>query len=123
MNLVKMYPHPEHPDDPSRSLTRVVHYFDQELIDQVEQADADEVFNAENAYEHEGETRPVPTLSTITKAFADVIEEEDYLMGAHQQRTAESGQVDHLIFGRNEPALHHYHTHFRDALGMVSTGN
>jgi hypothetical protein len=39
-------------------------------------------------------------------------------MGAHQQRTAESGQIKHMVFGRNEPALHHYHSHFREALGM-----
>ncbi len=118
MNVIKMYPHPEHPDDPSRSLTRVLHYFTQELIDQVEQASADELRKAENPYERDGETIPMPTLSGLTEIFASTIEQEDYLMGAHQQRTAESGQVDHLIFGRNEPALHHYHTHFRDALGM-----
>ena len=113
-----MYPHPEHPDDPSRSLTRVLHYFTQELIDQVEQASADELRKAESPYERDSETMPMPTLSGLTEIFASTIEQEDYLMGAHQQRTAESGQVDHLIFGRNEPALHHYHTHFRDALGM-----
>ena len=118
VNVIKMYPHPEHPDDPSRSLTRVLHYFTQELIDQVEQASADELRKAENPYERDGETPPIPTLSGLTEIFASTIEQEDYLMGAHQQRTAESGQVDHLIFGRNEPALHHYHTHFRDALGM-----
>ena len=118
VNVIKMYPHPEHPDDPSRSLTRVLHYFTQELIDQVEQASADELRKAENPYERDGETMPIPTLSGLTEIFATTIEQEDYLMGAHQQRTAESGQVDHLIFWRNEPALHHYHTHFRDALGM-----
>ena len=118
MNLIKMYPHPEHPDDPSRSLTRVVHYFSQEVIDQAEQAGADELHNAENPYEYDGETRPIPTLSALTEMFASTIEQEDYLMGAHQQRAAESGQVDHLLFGRNEPALHHYHSHFREALGM-----
>ena len=118
VNVIKMYPHPEHPDDPSRSLTRVLHYFTQELIDQVEQASADELRKAESPYERDGETPPIPTLAGLTEIFASTIEQEDYLMGAHQQRTAESGQVDHLIFGRNEPALHHYHTHFRDALGM-----
>lgn len=79
---------------------------------------ADELHNAENPYEYDGETRPIPTLSALTEMFASTIEQEDYLMGAHQQRSAESGQVDHLLFGRNEPALHHYHSHFREALGM-----
>jgi hypothetical protein len=60
----------------------------------------------------------VPTLSALTEVFDSTIEQEDYLMGEHQQRSAESGQLDHILFGRNEPALHHYHRHFREALGM-----
>jgi hypothetical protein len=31
---------------------------------------------------------------------------------------AESGTLEHLIFGRNEPALHHYHNTFREALNL-----
>jgi len=96
----------------------VVHYFSQELIDQAEQAGADELRNPENPYEYDGETRRITTLDALTEVFDSTVEQEDYLMGAHQQRTAESGQVDHLVFGRNEPALHHYHSHFREALGM-----
>ena len=29
-----------------------------------------------------------------------------------------SGDLPELIFGRNEPALHHYHNTYREALGM-----
>ena len=60
----------------------------------------------------------VPTLSALMEVFDSTIEKEDYLMGAYQQSAAESRQLPHLIFGRNEPALHHYHSHFREALGM-----
>ena len=49
--------------------------------------------------------------------FASTIEQEDYVMGAMQQRAAESGQLQSLLFGRNEPALHHFHQNYREALG------
>ena len=54
----------------------------------------------------------------IAEAFADIIRDEDYVMSASQQRTAESGVVDHVVFGRNEPALHHYHSTYRAVFGM-----
>jgi phenylpropionate dioxygenase-like ring-hydroxylating dioxygenase large terminal subunit len=123
VSLIKMYPDPEHPNDPSRSRTRVTHYFSQELIDQAEQAGDDaQLVSAENAYDRDitagAQAVPTLTLSALTEVFDSTIEQEDYLMGAHQQRTAESGQIEHMVFGRNEPALHHYHSHFREALGM-----
>lgn len=119
VSLIKIYPDPAHPDDPSRSRTRVSYYFHQELIDLAENA-GDEVqrYTAENAYEREVGALAVPTLSAFTEVFESTIEQEDYRMGEHQQRAAESGQLAHLVFGRNEPALHHYHSHFREALGM-----
>jgi hypothetical protein len=119
VSLIKIYPDPENPNDPGRSRTRVIHYFSQELIDQAEQAgDNVKLLSSENAYDRELGTQAVPTLSAFTEVFDSTIEKEDYLMGAHQQRTAESGQIEHMVFGRNEPALHHYHSHFREALGM-----
>ena len=119
VSLIKIYPDPEHPNDPGRSRTRVIHYFSQEMIDQANQAGDDvQLFSSENAYDLETNKQAVPTLSVFTEVFDSTIEKEDYLMGAHQQRTAESGQIKHMVFGRNEPALHHYHSHFREALGM-----
>ena len=58
------------------------------------------------------------SLEAITEIFASTISDEDYLMGEHQQIAAQNGLLDHVIFGRNEPALHHYHNTFRAALGM-----
>ncbi|MEM7412018.1 MAG: SRPBCC family protein [Myxococcota bacterium] len=114
-SVIKIYPVP---GDPSRSLTRVVHYFHPELIERAEGTTSDEQINADNAYEYRGGDR-VFTLSAFTEVFDSTIEKEDYVMGEHQQRAAESGQLDHLVFGRNEPALHHYHGRFREALGMA----
>ena len=53
----------------------------------------------------------------IATAFAEIIRDEDYRAASTSQAAAESGVVDHLLFGRNEPALHHYHNTFREALG------
>ena len=39
-------------------------------------------------------------------------------MGEKAQQSAESGLLTHLLFGRNEPALHHYHNTFREALNL-----
>jgi nitrite reductase/ring-hydroxylating ferredoxin subunit len=50
--------------------------------------------------------------------FADVIRDEDYVAAASAHRGARSGAQEYVIFGRNEPALHHYHNTYREALGM-----
>ena len=39
-------------------------------------------------------------------------------MGAMTQKAVEAGMLDKLIFGRNEPALHHFHNSYLEALGM-----
>ncbi|MCS5618601.1 MAG: aromatic ring-hydroxylating dioxygenase subunit alpha [Myxococcota bacterium] len=116
-SLVKIYPDPK---EPGKSVTRVLHYFSQEMIDKASAADT-HVLTAENTYDREGAEGSEDfalTLSSLMEVFDSTVEQEDYLMGKHQQAASESGELEHLIFGRNEPALHHYHNHFRDALGM-----
>ena len=39
-------------------------------------------------------------------------------METKTQITANSGKVDHFLFGRNEPALHYFHNNYRSALGL-----
>ena len=52
------------------------------------------------------------------RAFAEIIRDEDYVAAASSYRGAASGQVKEFIFGRNEPALHHYHNTYHAALGL-----
>lgn len=52
------------------------------------------------------------------EGFAAIIEAEDYVVAASSQVGALSGAQDFVTFGRNEPALHHYHSTFRKALGQ-----
>ena len=52
--------------------------------------------------------------------FASVIRDEDYLVAASSHRGLMTGSLDYLTFGKNEPALHHYHNTYREALGLQS---
>jgi phenylpropionate dioxygenase-like ring-hydroxylating dioxygenase large terminal subunit len=54
----------------------------------------------------------------IAEKFAHVIRDEDYAMASSQQTAANSGAMQHVIFGRNEPALHHYHNTYLALLGL-----
>ena len=50
--------------------------------------------------------------------FNRIVVEEDYATAASVQANAASGAQTHFTFGRNEPALHHYHNAHRDGLGL-----
>jgi len=52
------------------------------------------------------------------EGFASVIEKEDYVAAASSHLGILSGAQEYLTFGRNEPALHHYHNTYRSALGL-----
>ena len=81
---------------------------------------AEEYFNdPEEAKRQIGlESEEVELQRLIAEGFANIIRDEDYWMSASQQRTAESGHIEFSLFGRNEPALHHYHSTYRSLLGL-----
>jgi len=60
----------------------------------------------------------LPTVEAQNEVIVSTIAQEDYAMGASTQSAIENGLLDHVIFGRNEPALHHFHNTFRAALDM-----
>ncbi|HIF92318.1 MAG: aromatic ring-hydroxylating dioxygenase subunit alpha [Myxococcales bacterium] len=90
--LFRTYPRP---GDPARSFSRVGFYARPELLKEF------------------GEM-----IANITQVLADVIRDEDYAVAARSQIGADAGVPDHNVFGRNEPALHHYHNTYRRVLGM-----
>lgn len=57
--------------------------------------------------------------SNIATTFSEIIRDEDYVMGESQQVAADSGALGEVVFGRNEPALHHYHDTYRRFLGQA----
>ncbi len=98
--LVRVYPDGA---DPHNSFSRISFYLDPEIAG-LELSD--------ERREHYG--NPVERM----RGFAEVIQMEDYVAAASSHQGILSGAQDYLTFGRNEPALHHYHNTYRDALGL-----
>jgi|SRR5437870_13518639 len=48
----------------------------------------------------------------------DAVAAEDFPLGEGIQRGFRSGAQDHVTYGRNEPALIHFHRSLRRALGL-----
>lgn len=112
--LIRIYPDP---DDPSRSITKINFYFSDETIAQVEAADA-AGREINDVYDRDAQQAGPGGVEALMEVFYSTVELEDYVMGEMQQRAAESGLLDELVFGRNEPALHHFHRSYREALGQ-----
>jgi len=91
--VVRVYPDQA---NPHRSLSRISFYARPDAV----------------ALDPQG-TRAVP------QRFAEIIRDEDYVAAAAAHRGARSGLVEHFLFGRNEPALHHYHRTYRATLGLA----
>ncbi|MCZ6463410.1 MAG: aromatic ring-hydroxylating dioxygenase subunit alpha [Proteobacteria bacterium] len=92
VTLVRAYPAP---GDPGRSISEISFYFDPDILAGSPQRAAERF-----------------------QQFGNIIRDEDYAVAASAQRGAESGLLKYATFGRNEPALHHYHNTYRAALGM-----
>jgi len=116
INLIRIYPIK---NDPGKSSTKVSHYFSDDLIAaQSVLGDSRVKITPENIYDVEKRSGALPSLVSQNEVFVSTISEQDYIMGESTQKAAENGLLDHLLFGRNEPALHHFHNTFREALGM-----
>ncbi len=96
--LVRAYPMP---GDPGRHVSRIDFYLKPEIA-------AAAGPNAPQVSEF---------MTAIAQQFSRVIRDEDYVMSASQQTSANSGAIAEVVFGRNEPALHHYHSTYRIKLG------
>lgn len=117
LTLIRIYPDPK---NPSRSITRISFYFEADIAEQINQAPVVATSNPEETYRYEGrrDESPADRLANSLEVFRSTIEMEDYAMGEMQQLAAADGTLKEIQFGRNEPALHHFHTNYREALGM-----
>ena len=111
--MIKMYPSSQRSNPVTP--TRISFYFTPEMIAMAAAAKEStgiQVVDADNVYEEqEREGEVAFTLEAITEVFSSTIADQDF-MGEQQQAAAESGLL-HVWFGRNEPALHHYHNTFK----------
>ena len=112
--LIRIYPDPS---NPARSTTRISFYYTPEVIEAVEKEQA-EGTSVGDVYDYEGRRGTVGGVEASMEVFYSTVEREDYIMGEMQQRAAETGLLKEIIFGRNEPALHHFHQNYREALGQ-----
>ena len=111
--LIRIYPHA---DGANRSVTQVSFYFQQALIDAAKESTGE--YDSSKVYDPNAQQERVAELEASLEVFHSTIELEDYAMGEMQQKAAQNGQLKEIIFGRNEPALHHFHSNYREALGQ-----
>lgn len=90
--LVRIYPDPK---DPGRSISRVSYYFERAVLE-----------------ENPG------FAQMFSEGFTAIVAAEDYATGVTTQLALASGLQQEVLFGRNEPPLHHYHQTFRRELGL-----
>lgn len=99
LDLLRMYPVES---DPAKSRTYHSYYRFPELAARIA---AGEIEDVENRFE----------------GFNRIVVDEDYRSAATVQANATSGAQTHFTFGRNEPALHHYHNAHRRGLGLPNS--
>ncbi len=93
--LVREYPLE---DSPHKSVSKVSFYYRPEVLKEIEKLN-------------------VSMADAGSEGFGSIIRDEDYVVAAASHKGMKSGVVDAITFGRNEPALHHYHNTWREALG------
>ena len=115
VTLIRIYPDM---DNVGRSSTQVSFYLTPKNAEIAAQNDA-ENFSADQVYEFSREAGGggVASVESSFEVFRSTVENEDYVMGEMQQRAAANGQLSEIVFGRNEPALQHFHSSYREALG------
>lgn len=112
--VARIYPDP---DKVGQSLTRVSHYAMPHLESRLSDTTSTQQIKGENLYGADM-ARPIElSLEASAELFLSTVEHEDYAMGVKSQATANSGLIEYFVFGRNEPALHHFHNNYRAALG------
>ena len=100
--LVKEYPSD---NSPHKSFSKISFYFYPHVLQQIKELDKTGIDGKQLLEDQYG-------------GFASVIRDEDYVAAASSHKGLKSGNLDYLTFGKNEPALHHYHNTYREALGL-----
>jgi len=93
VSMYRIFPDPERPD---RSVVYQSVYLDAQPTNESERAIGD----------------------AALKRLKAVIIEEDFVVAEKSQAALSSGLVNEVAYGRNEPALHHYHRTFDEALAQ-----
>ena len=104
---------------PGRSRTRFSHYFSEDALSLIDGGEKTVISDA-NVYDPNArDGNAIIAPAAAMEILDSTVEQEDFRMGESTQQNIESGLLDHLVFGRNEPALHHFHNGYREALGLA----
>ena len=107
------------PRSPSRSTTEVTHYFSPQALDMISGGDKT-VIDDRNVYDPNArDGNAILSPAAAMEVINSTLEKEDFKMAEMTQKSIENGLLKYLIFGRNEPALHHFHNTIRGSLGMT----
>jgi phenylpropionate dioxygenase-like ring-hydroxylating dioxygenase large terminal subunit len=112
--LVRIYPDR---GNVGRSVSRISHFGMPHIKAKVTGDAPIGVVSGDNVYQVDATARPEFDFSATVELFASTVEHEDYAAGVKTQIAASSGKLEHFLFGRNEPALHHFHNNYRAVLG------
>jgi len=106
--LVREYPLD---NSPHRSVSKISFYFWPHVIDNLKELGIDPSNIEENETAQANDIHPY-------SGFGEIIRDEDYVAAAASHKGLRAGTLDFMTFGKNEPALHHYHNTYREALGL-----
>ena len=112
--LVRIYPDR---NDVARSMSRITHFAMPHIKAELPAPERVTTVKADNVYRADTSARMEFDVSATVELLVSTVEHEDYLMSEKAQITASGGKLDYFLFGRNEPALHHFHNNYRAALG------
>jgi phenylpropionate dioxygenase-like ring-hydroxylating dioxygenase large terminal subunit len=113
--LVRIYPDR---NVVGRSISRISHFTMPHVKEQIGEAEHAVTVDADNIYSADTSARMEFDVSGTIELLVSTVEHEDYLMSEKAQVTAAGGKLEYFLFGRNEPALHHFHNNYREALGQ-----
>lgn len=113
--VVRIYPDR---DVVGRSRSRITHFSMPHVREQVAETAPKTEVKADNLYNPDTSARMEFDVSATIELLVSTVEHEDYLMSEKAQVTAAGGKLDYFLFGRNEPALQHFHNNYREALGQ-----
>lgn len=112
--LVRIYPSRT---EVGRSISRVTHFAMPHLKEQAAAVERSTMVKGESVYHTDTTARMEFDLSATVELFVSTVEHEDYLMSEKAQKAAGARALEYFLFGRNEPALHHFHNNYRAVLG------
>ena len=112
--MVRIYPDRQ---NVAHSISRVSH-FGMPHVKAALSSDAPATtLKADNVYSADPTARMEFDVTAAIELLVSTVEHEDYAAAEKTQIAASSGKLEHFLFGRNEPALHHFHNNYRAVLG------